>query len=61
MNGTVATGGLSPVEAGCEIIVPKKRERSRLSATEIFSIGSSAASIAAVIATIVNLVNSNKE
>lgn len=61
MNGTVATGGLSPVEAGCEIIVPKKRERDRLSATEIFSIGSSAASIAAVIATIVNIVNSNKE
>lgn len=61
MNGTVATGGLSPVEAGCEIVVPKKRERQRLSATEIFSIGSSAASIAAVIATIVNLVNSNKD
>jgi len=55
MNGTVDTGMYSKVEPGCEIIVPKKRERDKLSASEILSIGSSAASIAAVVASIVSL------
>lgn len=55
MNGTVATGPTSKVEPGCEIIVPRKPERNKITASEIMSIGSSAASIAAVIATIVNI------
>jgi protein involved in polysaccharide export with SLBB domain len=55
MNGTVATGPSAKVEPGCEIIVPKKPERDKITASEIMSIGSSAASIAAVVATIVNL------
>jgi len=55
MNGTVATGPAAKVEPGCEIIVPRKPEREKISASEIMSIGSSAASIAAVIATVVNL------
>ena len=55
MNGTVATGFSAKVEPGCEIIVPKKPEREKITASEIMSIGSSAASIAAVVATIVNL------
>lgn len=56
MNGTVATGLASKVEPGCEIIVPKKPDRLRMSPGEILSLGSSAASIAAVVATIVNIV-----
>ncbi len=55
MNGTVATGLTSRIEPGCEIIVPKKPERLRMSPGEILSLGSSAASIAAVVATIVNI------
>ena len=55
MNGTVATGASARVEPGCEIIVPKKPDREKLTASEIMSIGSSAASIAAMVATIVNL------
>ena len=61
MNGTMSTGALSKVEPGCEIIVPRRREREKLSPGEIFSMGSSAASIAAVVATIINLVNSNND
>lgn len=60
MNGTMATGTFAKVEPGCEIVVPKRRERQKLSPGEIFSMGSSAASIAAVVATIVNIMNSNK-
>ena len=56
MNGTMATGTSAKVEPGCEIVVPRRREREKLSASEIFSMGSSAASIAAVVATIINLV-----
>lgn len=57
MNGTVSrvksrsTKGLEP---GCEIIVPSRGERKRMSIGEILSLGSTTASIAAMVATLVN-------
>ncbi len=58
MNGTVSrvrsrTSG--KIEPGCEIIVPSKEQRRRMSTAEILSIGTSTASIATMIATMVNL------
>jgi hypothetical protein len=43
------------IEPGCEIVVPSKDAKSKMSTAEVLSIGSSSASIAAVIATIANL------
>lgn len=60
MNGKVATGGLARIEPGCEIVVPNKRERQKLSGAEIASIGSSTASMAAVIISIITNLNRNK-
>lgn len=57
MNGNVALarrGG--KVEPGCEIIVPKKPERTPMPATAYISLGTSAASMAMVIMNIVNMV-----
>ena len=56
LNGTASTGMNARVEPGCEIVVPRRPERDKLTATEIMSISSSAASVAAMVATIVNLV-----
>ncbi len=58
MNGTVSrvrsrTSG--KIEPGCEIIVPSKEQRRRMSTAEILSISTSTASIATMIATMVNL------
>lgn len=56
MNGTVARVGYNTkVEPGCEIVVPSKPKNSRLSLSEILSIGSSTASIATMLASIANL------
>ena len=44
-----------PIEPGCEIIVPSKEEKKRMSTAEILGMGSTTASIAAMIATMVNL------
>ena len=60
MNGKVATGQLARIEPGCEIVVPNKRERQKLSGAEIASIGSSTASMAAVIISIITNLNKNK-
>ena len=60
MNGTAATGLGAKVEPGCEIIVPNKKDKERLSTTEIMSIGSSTASIAAVVLTIINTLKNSK-
>ena len=60
MNGKVANGGLARIEPGCEIVVPNKRERQKLSGAEIASIGSSTASMAAVIISIITNLNRNK-
>ncbi len=58
MNGTVARGrkcNRKLIQPGCQIIVPTKSDRRKLSAAEILSIGSSAASLATMGATITNL------
>jgi len=43
------------IEPGCQIVVPSKGKKNKMSTAEILSIGSSSASIAAVVATIANL------
>ena len=55
MNGTVSVGSGSRLEPGCEVVVPAKSERNRLSTSEWLGIGTSTASIATMVATIVNL------
>lgn len=57
MNGTVSRlkSRSTAIEPGCEIIVPQKSNRNKMSATEIFSLGTSAASLATMVATLVNL------
>ena len=58
MNGTVSrlkSRDKKAIEPGCEIIVPSREERKRMSAAEILGMGSTTASIAAMIATMVNL------
>ncbi|MCC8188388.1 MAG: SLBB domain-containing protein [Bacteroides sp.] len=58
MNGTVSrvrSGNLNKIEPGCEIIVPSKEEKRRMSTAEILSISTSTASLATMVATMVNL------
>lgn len=57
MNGTVSRlkSRDKKAEPGCEIIVPSKEEKKRMSTAEILGMGSTTASIAAMIATMVNL------
>ena len=58
MNGTVSrlkSREKKAIEPGCEIIVPSKEEKKRMSTAEILGMGSTTASIAAMIATMVNL------
>lgn len=58
MNGTVAkarkhSGKL--IQPGCEIIVPAKSERERMSTSEILSLSSTSASLATVVIALLNL------
>ena len=55
MNGTVSVGSHSRLEPGCELVVPARADRNRLSTAEWLGIGTSSASIATMVATIVNL------
>lgn len=58
MNGTVSrlrSGNNKAIEPGCEIIVPSKDARRKMSPTEIVGMGTSITSMAAMIATLVNL------
>lgn len=58
MNGTISrlrSGNSSAIEPGCEIIVPSKEQKRKMSTAEILGMGSTIASIAAMIATMVNL------
>ena len=55
MNGTVAVGAGAKLEPGCEIVVPARSEKDKLTTAEWLSIGTSAASITTMVATIVNL------
>lgn len=56
MNGTVDKGARAKIEPGCQIIVPKKKERQPLSTIEILSIGTSTASLATMIVSLVNMI-----
>lgn len=56
MNGTVSVGLNSKVDAGCEIVVPRKPERDKMTVGEWLGIGTTAASLTTMIATIVNLI-----
>lgn len=58
MNGTVAVGSGAKLEPGCEIVVPARSDRDKLTTGEWLSIGTSAASITTMVATIVNLFRS---
>ncbi len=58
MNGTVSrlkSRSASDIEPGCEIIIPRKEEKRKMSTAETVALGTSFASLAAVIATLVNL------
>ena len=56
MNGNVAKADRKHKPApGCEIVVPTKQQRNKLSTAELLAIGTSTASIATMIATIVNV------
>lgn len=55
MNGTVSVGHGSKLEPGCEIIVPRRSDRNKLTTGEWLGIGTSAASITTMIATIISL------
>ncbi|MEG0888848.1 MULTISPECIES: SLBB domain-containing protein [Bacteroides] len=58
MNGTVSRlkkRNSKMIEPGCEIIVPSKEARRKMSTGEIFSMGTSAASLATMVATMVSL------
>lgn len=58
MNGTVSrlkSRSSKAIEPGCEIIVPAKDPKKKMSAAEIIGMGTSAASLATMVATLVNL------
>lgn len=58
MNGTVSrlkARSSKAIEPGCEIIVPAKDPKKKMSAAEIIGMGTSAASLATMVATLVNL------
>lgn len=55
MNGSVDKGSGARVEPGCEIVVPRKPERKGMSAAEIMSLGTSAASMSTMIVSLVNI------
>lgn len=58
-NGNVrrASSGDAKIEPGCEIIVPERPERRNVSAGEVISLGSSAASMAMVVVALINAIN----
>lgn len=58
MNGNVvkvSKRSKKVVEPGCEIVVPRRSARNKLSPTEMATIGTSTASIATMIVAIINL------
>ena len=59
MNGTVArlkSSSSKAIEPGCEIIIPSKEEKRRMTTGEILSIGTSIASLGMMVATLVNII-----
>lgn len=58
MNGAVEQLGRrssKPIQPGCEIVVPSKPQKTKMSTAEMMTIGTSTASIATMIATLVNI------
>ena len=58
MNGAVEQLGRrssKSIQPGCEIVVPSKPRRAKMSTAEMMTIGTSTASIATMIATLVNI------
>lgn len=58
MNGTVSRikrGSSKAIEPGCEIIVPGKGPKNKMSMAEIIGMGTSVASMATMVATMVNI------
>lgn len=58
LNGTVARLKKSSSKAimpGCEIVIPSKEQKSKMSTTEVVSLGTSVASMAAVVVTLINI------
>ena len=58
MNGAVEQLGRrssKSIQPGCEIVVPSKPQRAKMSTAEMMTIGTSTASIATMIATLVNI------
>ncbi|MDE7471007.1 MAG: hypothetical protein K2M57_06130, partial [Paramuribaculum sp.] len=56
LNGTVAKAkGSSPIEPGCQIIVPSKSANSGTDWTKVLSFATSFSSVAAMAATITNI------
>lgn len=58
MNGTVARlkrGSSKAIEPGCEIVVPGKGPKSKMSMAEMIGMGTSVASMATMVATMVNI------
>lgn len=49
MNGKIAKGLTAQVEPGCEIVVPRKPERNKMSTTEVLGITTSIVSVSAMI------------
>ena len=55
MNGTVAVGSGAKLEPGCEVVVPARSDKDKMTTGEWLGIGTTAASITTMIATIVSL------
>ena len=55
MNGTVAVGSMAKLEPGCEIVVPGRADKDKLTTGEWLGIGTSAASITTMVASIINM------
>ncbi|MEG2126989.1 MAG: capsule biosynthesis protein, partial [Bacteroides sp.] len=58
LNGTVSrlkSSNSKLIEPGCEIVVPTKSDKKRMSPAEILGMGSSAVSLATMVATMANL------
>ena len=58
MNGAVEQLGrrsAKAIQPGCEIVVPSKPQKTKMSTAKMMTIGTSTASIATMIATLVNI------
>lgn len=53
MNGQVATGRWAKIEPGCEIVIPEKPERTRMSLPEILGISNSIATLGLIITNLI--------